>query len=360
MVSVKAKVSSKLSLNQVEPQSKKRKLESQNEDGSGWTPAQSYSDISFSLPQRKKLKLDISTSPSQGLRGTNAAGDIEVIAGWSQIDEVFCLPVPEKSQPQYNFCVLLNLTEGTNEQILWTIPRAIPKEGTVHPPFDGLSTDTYHSHMVSIVNQALEKRESAVIVPTDKEFSSQLVQAHRKEEKAYHVKAFRGAKDGFLFFLSNGIFWGFRKPLEFYPFNLVDSVSYTSVLQRTFNLNISFRKSPADAPQEFEFSMLDQEDFGGIDAYIKRHQLQDASMAEKRRAKKLNVNGVPADGDGNHEEAEGELQKAAREVEGLEDDDDEEEDENFDPGSEGESEGEGMSSEDEDEDAKEDDQGGHL
>jgi len=90
--------------------------------------------------------------------------------------------------------------------------------------------------------------------------------------------------------------------------------------------------------------MLDQADFAGIDAYIKRHQLQDASMAEQRRAKKLNINGVKGEKgeDANPEAEEGDLQKAAREVEDLEDED-EEEDENFDPGSEGESEGSGSS-----------------
>ena len=92
--------------------------------------------------------------------------------------------------------------------------------------------------------------------------------------------------------------------------------------------------------------MLDQADFAGIDAYVKRHQLQDASMAEQRRAKKLNINGVKGDKgeDTNLEAEEGDLQKAAREAEDLEDED-EEEDENFDPGSEGESEGSGSSDE---------------
>lgn len=100
--------------------------------------------------------------------------------------------------------------------------------------------------------------------------------------------------------------------------------------------------------------MIDQADFAGIDAYVKRHRLQDASMAEQRRAKKLNINGVKGGQDG--EDGPGEegsaLEKARREIDGLEDgsdsDDEEEDDENFDPGSEGESEGSGTSSEEED------------
>lgn len=109
--------------------------------------------------------------------------------------------------------------------------------------------------------------------------------------------------------------------------------------------------NPDTETHEIEFSMIDQADFAGIDAYIKRRNLQDASMAEQRRAQKYNVNGTNNNnvgGEGEVEgEDEGELQKAQREAEDMEDED-EEEDENFDPGSEGESEGSGSGSEEED------------
>lgn len=95
--------------------------------------------------------------------------------------------------------------------------------------------------------------------------------------------------------------------------------------------------------------MVDQSNFDGIDAYIKRHRLQDASMADQRRAKRLGINDARGE-NGDHSAAEeeiGDLEKAAREAEELEDEDSEE-DENFDPGSEGESEGSGASSNEED------------
>lgn len=151
---------------------------------------------------------------------------------------------------------------------------------------------------------------------------------------------------GFLYFLSTGIAWVFKKPLAFFGFDSVVSVSYTSVLQRTFNLNIVARTSTTlDDTQEFEFSMVDQSNFDGIDAYIKRHRLQDTSMADQRRAKRLGINDAKGE-NGTHsggEEEIGHLEKAAREAEELEDEDSEE-DENFNPGSEGESEGSGFSS----------------
>lgn len=176
---------------------------------------------------------------------------------------------------------------------------------------------------------------------------------------------------GYLFFLSTGIFFGFKKPLVFFAFEDIESISYTSVLQRTFNLNIATRSAsnPEAEPQEFELSMIDQADFSGIDTYIKKHGLQDASLAEARRAKKYNVNApkneeaAVANGAGEEEE-ESELQKAQRELEDQED----EEEEDYDPGSEGDSDGSGSSSEEDDdeegegdeENGEEDGEGGDL
>ena len=81
--------------------------------------------------------------------------------------------------------------------------------------------------------------------------------------------------------------------------------------------------------------MIDQADFAGIDAYVKRHGLQDASLAETRRAKKYNVNGVKREdgAEDAEEEGESELTKAQRDAEMKADEEEhDEEDEMFDPG----------------------------
>lgn len=140
------------------------------------------------------------------------------------------------------------------------------------------------------------------------------------------------------------------------------------MLQRTFNLNIATASGDDGGDHEFEFSMLDQADFGGIDAYVKRHGLNDASMAAGRRARKFDVNGAEkqkngekeggagagAGGDGEGNEEESELVKAQREMEDRED----EEEEDYDPGSEGDSDGSGSDSGGEYGDGDGDDGGG--
>ncbi|KAI4172267.1 MAG: hypothetical protein LQ343_003702 [Gyalolechia ehrenbergii] len=347
---------------QDEPKSKKRKLSPSIPDHDA---ADSITDLSFSIPQRKKLKLEFSRNRQEGaLRATNpTTTSTEFSLQWQEIEYCVCVPVPEKAQPQYNYCIFPR-DEEHGEQILFTVPggkmkpEAITCDDVVDPE------ESYKDVVTRMLNKRLK---NPVLEPDEKEFVSQVAQAHRKGEKAVHVKAFRGSKDGFLFLLPLGILHGFKKPLSFFPFHAIHSISYTSILQRTFNLNISVfptsssssapTSSPSE-PKEYEFSMVDQADFSGIDAYVRRHGLQDASMAEQRRAKRLNINGVgKVKGDGEDGEGgagddeEGELAKAAREVEEM-DDEDEEEDENFDPGSEGESEGSGESSEEDEGDGQ--------
>jgi hypothetical protein len=280
----------------------------------------------------------------------------------------FCLPVPEKTQKQYNYILFPKNSTITPskpaagsppmpEPLVFTIPDSAPKPGTIsgnEASAAAAVSDDYKplfDWAISTRLKAVGKSSLKIVEADSKLFTSEQRQAHRPNEKAVHVKAFRGSKDGYLFFLPNGILWGFKKPLLFLPHERIAAVSYTSVLQRTFNLSVEVDTSVPggeESQEEFEFSMLDQEDFAGIDGFVKRHGLQDKSMAEQRKAKRLNVN-VVKDEDGNvvgNAEA-GELEKAAMEA-GQEDLDEEDEDEeDYDPGSEGESEGEGMTSEEE-------------
>lgn len=114
------------------------------------------------------------------------------------------------------------------------------------------------------------------------------------------------------------------------------------MLQRTFNLVIAATEGESTEAKETEFSMIDQADFGGIDEYVKRHGLNDASMAADRRAKAYNVNKkVEANGVGVADgEEESELAKAEQT---LQDEEDELEEDYEASG--GESDGEGEYSE---------------
>jgi hypothetical protein len=247
----------------------------------------------------------------------------------------------------------------TPEPLVFTISDSAPKPGSISGS-DAAAASAVSDDFKTLFDWALlakfkaARRQDLKIIQADpKLFHSMQRQAHRPDEKAVHIKAFRGSKDGYLFFLPNGILWAFKKPLLFLPHERITAVSYTSVLQRTFNLSVEVDTSHGgeDKEEEFEFSMLDQEDFAGIDEYMKRYGLQDKSMAEQRKAKRLNVN-VVKDENGNvigNAEA-GELERAAQEAEQEAMDEEDEEEEDYNPGSEGESEGSGSSSEEDDDD----------
>ena len=151
-------------------------------------------EISFFVPQRKKLTLELGNLPDQGLRASNpSTGKPEFQVQWSDVQQVVCLPVPEKAQAQYNFCVFTNTSA---EQAVWTVPASIPKAGMFGADIPIEPDETYKDILIRVFNERLKHRMKNVILPDEKEFVSQTVQAHRKGEKAVHVKAFRGSKDG--------------------------------------------------------------------------------------------------------------------------------------------------------------------
>lgn len=89
--------------------------------------------------------------------------------------------------------------------------------------------------------------------------------------------------------------------------------------------------------------MIDQEDYTGIDAYIKDNRLHDASMAEQRRAKLFHVNGKKGEM-GEEANDGGELEKAWEDAE-------DEEEEDYVPGQDDAGSGSESGSDDSDDDS---------
>lgn len=168
-------------------------------------------DTSFLLPQRKKLSLEISPRSDGGLRARNpATGAVEFGIAWADVQHAVCVPVPEKAQRQYAFCVFPaprgdgvgSASDGTAaaEPMVWTVPDTVPKNvslGRDGQDGEGARNGGYKDHVLRLLNGAgVEAAGRKVVEPEEREFASTLVHAHRKGEMAFHVGAFRGSKDG--------------------------------------------------------------------------------------------------------------------------------------------------------------------
>jgi hypothetical protein len=198
-----------------EPVAKKRKLQERNGAQSGGAAVsggslassatkawRSYPGVSFAIPQRKKFTLELLDKQDGGIRAIGADGSVEFSMPWKDVDQVFCLPIPEKAKKQYHFIVIPTHGDGVNpvpeelkgtppEPIVWTFEEATGKnivEG--EDPGPGLMAEAIHHCLI----QAGTGKD--VVFPTADEFSSAVPESHRKGEKAYHVKAHRGSKEG--------------------------------------------------------------------------------------------------------------------------------------------------------------------
>ncbi|KAI4870596.1 Rtt106-domain-containing protein [Hypoxylon rubiginosum] len=332
-------------------------------------------DISVSIPQRKKFELCFSPKHIYARAPNTTAPVPGIVYAWKDIEYAFYLPVPEKTQVQHNYVLfprnsysLSKSSTPTEDPLVFTISAGAPKPGSIGGPNAGAASavsDSYGTLFHWAISKCLQAAGNNVqIVAADPaKFHSKVRQPHRPKDPAVHVKAFRGSKDGYLFFLENGILWGFKKPLLFIPLDRIAAISYTSVLQRTFNMAVEVftgENGDDEATEEIEFAMLDQEDYGGINEnYVVRHGLQDRSMADQRKAKRqLAENAKGKKGADEGEEVNGhadengmtELEKAQMEAEQQLQEDEDEDEEDYDPGSEGESEGSGTSSDDDDDD----------
>lgn len=229
-----------------EPATKKRKLKNGTASPAGGESLPDHSskvlfearDLSFSIPMRKKLHLEVAQVTCPSSHGAQVyqvrarhptSGEIEYKVGMQAFsihilsskfnarystnkrpsEYALRLPVPEKAQKQHNFVFLPEAGLGigdklsTNasdpkEPLVWTVSGGPQKLTTFNDK--GLG-DSEHLQDGSLIEQTLNKclektRASKVIGPNDAEFVSATPEAHRKGEKAYHVKAFRGSKDG--------------------------------------------------------------------------------------------------------------------------------------------------------------------
>lgn len=189
---------------------KKRKLEDGTAQTNGVaaaaiaTPVVRFEckDVSVQIPARKKLRVqivgDASHPGKDELRLVNSTtDDVEYALNVERIDQVFCLPVPDKQQRQSYFAIFARPTQpnADGEQILFTLTDTSPPALVSTDPSPA-ADETYVTVVQREFTRLLQHHGKSVIVPDASEFASARPQSHRKGEKGYHVHAHRGSKEG--------------------------------------------------------------------------------------------------------------------------------------------------------------------
>lgn len=121
------------------------------------------------------------------------------------LGHALCLPVPEKTQKQFNFCIIPEYADGItpppegvtgSDCMVFTVA-----DGPAKAAFTGLGQQIGHNEgetaeglIRKLLNDTMPNTN--VVRPDERQFVSAMPEAHRKGEKAYHVKAFRGSKEG--------------------------------------------------------------------------------------------------------------------------------------------------------------------
>jgi hypothetical protein len=160
-------------------------------------------------------------------------------------------------------------------------------------------------------------------------------------DETFFVEAYKGNKEGYLYFLPNHVIFGFKKPIQIFKSVDIESITYNSITRLTFNVSLEVKVF--GVTEKYEYSMIDQKEFEKINSYVSTKDVRDNSMADEHKAQKQLKNNTEAPGD---------LAEAAKLVPGgdqllasaassetsavnganYDDDDDEEDDDNYEVG----------------------------
>ena len=144
-------------------------------------------DISFSVPQRKKFIIVITKAGvAATVPGTNK---VEWVVEWQDIKYTTLLRVPEKAVRQVNFIIFPRGSEGLDtappavDPAVFTVPEdAAPKTASGPVLSSGIyDTTTYVSLLTSLLNK---HAPHPVCLPSAAEFQSTVPQPTRKGETA--------------------------------------------------------------------------------------------------------------------------------------------------------------------------------
>ncbi|KAI8098952.1 uncharacterized protein BX664DRAFT_319989 [Halteromyces radiatus] len=257
-------------------------------------------DLSFQLPARKKYTLVLTKSFLQLVNEKTHM--VEYSIATSDFEIACIIPTPEK--PIGSFTAAL-FSQRSDPFVL-----SLPDKGaltilnnneeqTITSPIDKkkVLVDLLLTYQVVTPAQLAEPSNQFYVC------SGVSPSTGKPDTDRTFVKTYLRNKDGVLYFLPQGVLFGFKKPTMFIPNTMIAATVITNVTKHTFDLALQllpdhYPLGAADAIswtpflQEIAqrqtvylpFSMIEQSDYAGIEGYIKKVGINDRSMTEATKA----------------------------------------------------------------------------
>ncbi|KAJ3047571.1 hypothetical protein HK097_011422, partial [Rhizophlyctis rosea] len=240
-----------------QPPAKKRKLENGNGADSVGSEGlgellYTLQDISIQSPARKKLDINIHTV---GVTLTGKGGSTEFTITKTSLKHLLCLPTPNKTKPHYTICLLSDNGEhlifgfddkGSNLRLL----DQTDKSSVV------LDKSVSAKEKITAALGTLLKRGAAWEEPDKRLYA-------KCGKKYPFLSCYVKAKEGHLYFLTTGLFFGYKKPIIHIPHEDLCKLDIMGVTGRTFNFVLETNNG-----ESHEFAMIEAADQNVVSAFM--------------------------------------------------------------------------------------------
>ncbi|KAI8978944.1 hypothetical protein BDB01DRAFT_725746 [Pilobolus umbonatus] len=271
--------------------------------------------------QSIRKKLDLIVTRSDLILHNSKTHAIEYQKPLEDIVSGVCVPSPDRANKCYTFV----LFPKNDDCIVFSVQDKGDITIKHNDTTDQILNTDKHLELIRLF---ADKGRIPITQPSTEAFRS-TGKSTTKDTKSY-VIAYLKAKDGYLFFLSTGILFGFKKPTLFFPIQSLGANVITNITQHTFDLTLtvklnhtllgcpSFKLSKEGEDDVIQFSMIEKSEYEGIHQYIKRVGINDQSMAEERKAPLVNKGQAETKPDSEDEEHDDDFEPSEDEDEPLE------------------------------------------
>jgi hypothetical protein len=295
-------------------------------------PVFTLHSISVTSPVRKKVHVAIHKS---SLKFTNPSSQaVEAVVPLSSLTRAFLVPTRGKSKPHWTVVLLssdnpdrgkpTNTSSSLNTQVIYGLDALAPSALTTTSYSAGqptVNTVPKGSATKSTILTFLVHLGVPIFEPTPNVFKSVCAGAmsgiSANEDGVPGVEAYRGAKQGSLWFMKEGILWGESKPCEFWAVeDLIgknEGLRVVSASGRTCTVILTRKEKESevlgdgandedgeDVGEETHFGLVDAREKPGIDAWVRAYR----HLFGKKKETKVTIGQAEDDSDDEDESYE--------------------------------------------------------